>query len=110
MALTPNEIAIRFAPPKVDGDRVAIKARICGAAEELALLVHQLVPGSREESQAIKAVEIAVQWAHAGIDRRYVARDERKSPAAVRPDPLEAEAECVGAMAEADIAGRPELL
>ncbi|MFF5045609.1 Acb2/Tad1 domain-containing protein [[Kitasatospora] papulosa] len=78
MAITPREIAIRFAPPKTDADRLAIKARISRAGEEFALLVHELVPGSREESQAIKACEHAVSWAHAGIDRRYVAAGERK--------------------------------
>ena len=90
MALNPNEIRIRFAPPKADADRLAIKARICAAAEELALLIHELVPGSREETQAVKACEIAVQWAHCGIDRRYVARGERRPGAPVLIDPAEA--------------------
>ncbi|WP_431980050.1 DUF7681 family protein [Streptomyces qinglanensis] len=106
MAITPNEIAIRFTPPKTDADRVAIKAQISEAAGELAHLIHDLVPGSREESQAIKAVEIAVHWAHDGIDRRYVARAERR-PA---PDPATAEAECLSAMATADLAARPDRL
>lgn len=104
MAITPREIAIRFAPPKTDADRVAIKARISRAAEELALLVHELVPGSREETQAIKACEIAVQWAHAGIDRRYVAAGERK------PERLDPEAAGLTAMVEADLDGRAEQL
>lgn len=107
MAITPNEIRIRFAAPKTDADRVAIKARISQAAEELALLVHELVPGSREESQAIKAVEIAVQWGHAGIDRRYVAAGERKPRPA---EPVDPEAACLTAMADADIAGRADRL
>jgi hypothetical protein len=102
VAITPNEIAIRFAPPKTDADRVAIKAQISEAAEALALLVHRLVPGSREESQAIKACEIAVQWANAGVDRRYVARGERKPL-----DAAEAEAVCLAAMAQADIDAAP---
>ncbi|MEU2510519.1 Acb2/Tad1 domain-containing protein [Streptomyces syringium] len=86
MAITQSEIQIRFAPPKTDPDRVAIKARIAAAAEELALLIHELVPGSREESEAITAVEHAVQWAHSGVDRRYVARDERRGLGAPLPD------------------------
>ncbi|UQA95721.1 Acb2/Tad1 domain-containing protein [Streptomyces halobius] len=110
MAISPREIEIRFAPPKTDGDRIAIKARICEAARELALLIHELVPGSREESQAIKACEITVQWAHAGIDRRYVARGERKALAPVLIDPEDAEAACLSAVAEADIAARPAAL
>lgn len=84
MALTPHEIRIRFAPVKVDRDRVAMKDRISAAAAELALLIHELVPGSREESQAVKACEMAVHWAHDGIDRRYVAPGERHATAAER--------------------------
>ncbi|MFJ3274133.1 hypothetical protein [Streptomyces sp. NPDC086776] len=110
MAINPREIAIRFAPPKTDADRIAIKARISKAAEELALLVNELVPGSREESQAIKACEIAVQWAHAGIDRRYVAADERKPAMPILLTTDDAEAACLAAMADADIAARPERL
>lgn len=88
MAITPREITVRFAPPKTDADRTAIKARLSRAGRELARLVHELVPGSREESQAIKACEQAVSWAHAGIDRRYVAAGERKAlPAPETADP-----------------------
>lgn len=90
MAITTREISIRFAAPKVDVDRVAIKGRICELAESLALLVHELVPASREQSEAIAAVESAVAWAHAGIDRRYVARSERKPL-----DLAQAEAACM---------------
>lgn len=110
MAISPREIEIRFIPPKMDEDRVAIKARICDAAGQLAMLIHELVPGSREESQAIKACELAVQWAHAGVDRRYVARGERKKLVPVLIDPETAEAACLSAVAEADIAARPEAL
>ena len=74
MALTPHEIRIRFAAPKADAERSAIKAQISEAAEHLALLINQLVPGCREESQAIESLEIAVQWAHAAVDRRTVLR------------------------------------
>lgn len=86
MAITQTEIGIRFAPPRTDPERVAIKAEISAAAERLALLINQLVPGSREESEAITAVEHAVQWAHCGVDRRYVARDERRGLGAPLPD------------------------
>jgi len=83
MAITENEINIRFSPPKMDQDRLAIKGRICDAARTLALLIHELVPGCREESIAISAIEDAVNAAHNGIDRRYVAQHERKN---MRPD------------------------
>ncbi|MFF4900531.1 hypothetical protein [Streptomyces sp. NPDC001068] len=72
MAITTREIGIRFAPPKNDEARTAIKARISAKAEELALLIHELVPGCREQSEAINGVEHAVQWAHDGVDRRLV--------------------------------------
>ncbi|MGW3735200.1 Acb2/Tad1 domain-containing protein [Streptomyces sp. NPDC005148] len=110
MAINPHEIKIRFAPPKTDADRIAIKARISKAAEELALLVNELVPGSREESQAIEACENAVAWAHAGIDRRYVAAHERKPAMPVLLGTDDAEAACLAAMADADIAAKPERL
>ncbi|WP_262702000.1 MULTISPECIES: DUF7681 family protein [Streptomyces] len=77
MAINSSEIRRRFAPAKVDPERTEIKDRISAAAGTLAQLIHELVPGSREESEAITAVEHAVQWAHCGIDRRYVPRAER---------------------------------
>ncbi|MFD5571969.1 Acb2/Tad1 domain-containing protein [Streptomyces cadmiisoli] len=72
MAISRREIGIRFAPPKTDETRNDVKAQISTKAEELALLIHDLVPGCREESQAIKGIEIAVQWAHDAVDRRLV--------------------------------------
>lgn len=72
MAITEREIAIRFAPPKTDTVRNEIKAQLTAKGHELALLIHTLVPGSREESEAITAVEDAVRWAHDGVDRRLV--------------------------------------
>lgn len=70
MALTSQEIDKRFPAPTADHDRVAIKREISRAAHSLALLIHDLVPGSREESRAIEALEQTVFWAHAGVDRR----------------------------------------
>lgn len=78
MSITDAEIDKRFTPQKTDDDRTAIKARLSEAGGELARLIHELVPGSREESEAITSLELAVAWAHLGVDRRYVARDERK--------------------------------
>ncbi|MEV0016611.1 Acb2/Tad1 domain-containing protein [Streptomyces tendae] len=85
MAISRNEIGIRFAPPKTDEARNDIKARLSAKAEELALLVHDLVPGSREQSEAISSLEDAVQWAHAGVDRRLVLRGERRPRLAAEP-------------------------
>ncbi|GHA94079.1 hypothetical protein [Streptomyces chryseus] len=102
MAINENEIRTRFAAPATDEARTAIKTRLAAAAQEFALLVHELVPGSREESEAISSVELALWWAQAGVDRRYVPRR------AVRPlTPADAEAACLAAMAEADIASAP---
>ncbi|MFK0063423.1 hypothetical protein ACIQTN_29860 [Streptomyces werraensis] len=80
MAITRHEIGIRFAPPKTDQARNDIKARISAKAEELALLIHELVPGSREQSEAISNLEDAVDWAHNGVDRRLVLRGEQRPP------------------------------
>ncbi|MEU0950666.1 hypothetical protein ABZ379_49885 [Streptomyces canus] len=80
MAITRREIGIRFAPPKTDETRNDIKARISAKAEELALLINELVPGCREESQAIKGLEVTVQWAHAAVDRRLVLQGEQTVP------------------------------
>ncbi|MDI9836218.1 hypothetical protein [Streptomyces sp. KAU_LT] len=87
MAITRREIGIRFAPPKTDETRNDIKARISAKAEELALLIHELVPGCREESQAVKGIEIAVQWAHDAVDRRLVLRGEQSAMPQVVPAP-----------------------
>lgn len=88
MAITAREIGIRFAPPRTDEARHAIKARISAKAEELALLIHELVPGCREETQAIKGIEIAVQWAHDAVDRRLVLPGEqRPTPTLAVPSP-----------------------
>jgi hypothetical protein len=78
VAITRREIGIRFAPPKTDETRNDIKTRISAKAEELALL--KLVPGCREESQAIKGLEVTVQWAHAAVDRRLVLQGEQTVP------------------------------
>ncbi|WP_328863310.1 Acb2/Tad1 domain-containing protein [Streptomyces sp. NBC_00306] len=72
MALNDKELSVRFAVP---ADRRAhheeAKERITKAAHTFAALIHDLVPGSREESEAVTSVEEAVMWAHAGIDRRH---------------------------------------
>lgn len=101
MAITPHEIDKRFAPPATDPDRVAIKEAISGATRAVAMLIQQLVPGSREQSEAITHLEMAVSWAHMGVDRR---------PPLRRPVPDDTEAACLQAVAEADIAARPDRL
>ncbi|MFF2612287.1 hypothetical protein [Kitasatospora sp. NPDC058046] len=81
MAITEQEIRNRFAPPEADPDpvKLAIKVRIAQAAQELALIIGELVPGSREESEAITHLEMATYWAMAGVDRRLVPRGTQQS-------------------------------
>ncbi|MGX1301419.1 hypothetical protein RKD35_002907 [Streptomyces albogriseolus] len=95
MAITRNEIGIRFAPPKTDPARNDIKAQISAKAEELALLIHELVPGSREQSEAISNLEDAVDWAHNGVDRRLVLRGEQSTMPQVVPAPADEDTETV---------------
>lgn len=73
MALNDKELRVRFAPVGTDAKahHDAAKNKITAAALEFAALIHELVPGSREESEAVTSVEEAVMWAHAGIDRRH---------------------------------------
>ncbi|MEU7092948.1 hypothetical protein [Kitasatospora aureofaciens] len=78
MAINEREIRIRFAPPATDPVRLAIKARIAEAAQHLALTIHELVPGSREESEAITHLEMATGWALSGVDRRFAPRGTRE--------------------------------
>lgn len=78
MAITSREIDIRFAPPKTDDRRNAIKQEISEKAHELARLIHDLLPGCREESEAILQLEDVVHWAHSGIDRRLVLPGEHR--------------------------------
>ncbi|MER7816619.1 MULTISPECIES: hypothetical protein [unclassified Streptomyces] len=70
MAINKPELAIRF--PKVEDSarHYLAKNEITALAHELAELINDHVPGSREESEAITAVEVAVMWAHAALDRR----------------------------------------
>jgi hypothetical protein len=89
VAISKNEIGIRFAPPRTDDRRSAIKAQVSAKAEELSLLIHELVPGSREESEAIYAVESAVHWAHSGVDRRLVLPGEQRPQTGVCARPAE---------------------
>ncbi len=73
---TSREIEKRFAPPRVDEARMALKTQISDTAADLAQLIHQTMPGSDEEAEALGYLEAAVFWAHAGVDRRYVAPGE----------------------------------
>lgn len=59
--------AFTYHPPK--GDQPERYERLRAAAKDLALLIHDLVPYSREQSLALTKLEEASMWANAGIAR-----------------------------------------
>lgn len=85
MAITHDEIARRFAPPRTDGEPYARKLVVSDRAMALAEMLLTMVPGSREQSRAIEGLEACVQWAHAGIDRRLA--DEEPVPYVLADQP-----------------------
>lgn len=68
--ITKEEIEKRFTyhPPK-DGQPAKYKA-LRAKAKELAELIIETVPASREQSEAITCLETSVMFANAGIARR----------------------------------------
>jgi hypothetical protein len=52
-----------------DAEQAAVYTQIRDKAKELALLIAELVPSSREMSLSLTAVEQAVMYANAGIAR-----------------------------------------
>jgi hypothetical protein len=70
---TDYELEIRFSyHPPIDEEQRSKYEDIRSFAHELALLIHELVPASREQSLAVTKLEEAVMWANAGIARRSV--------------------------------------
>lgn len=72
VAITTTEIHRRFPPPPGDpADPAHVRrAEISRLARCVATQILTVVPGSREQTLAITALEEAVMWAHAGIARR----------------------------------------
>ena len=68
--MTREEIEVRFTYHPAFGDQAARYIAIREAAKELALLITNLTPDSREQSLALTALEEVVMWANAGIARR----------------------------------------
>lgn len=87
MAITPEEIARRFAPPRTEDAVHTRKLLISDLAMTLADTVLAMVPGSREQSRAIEGLELCVQWAHVGIDRRLDTEDDTPVPYALTEEP-----------------------
>lgn len=61
------ENAFTYHPPK--GDQPERYTKIRNAAKELAFLIDECVPDSREKSVAMTNLEQMVMWANAGISR-----------------------------------------
>lgn len=65
-----NELSVRFTyhPPK--GDQAFRYEKLRFNGRNLADMINELVPESREKSLAMTNLEQAVMWANAGIARR----------------------------------------
>lgn len=61
------ENAFTYHPPK--GDQPERYTKIRNVAKELAFLIDECVPDSREKSVAMTNLEQVVMWANAGISR-----------------------------------------
>lgn len=61
------EKAFTYHPPKADQPERYVKIR--DKAKELAFVIDECVPDSREKSVAFTELESAVMWANAGIAR-----------------------------------------
>ena len=85
MALTLEELNRRFTAPTSDADRIAMKRETTRAAQVLATLAHDFVPGTREEVRAVEAIEQAMFWLHAGIDRRGPRRNWHEQATGTEP-------------------------
>lgn len=64
------EIVTRFTYHPPHGDQAARYANLRSRAMELAQLIVETTPESREQSLALTALEEAVMWANAAIARR----------------------------------------
>jgi hypothetical protein len=63
------ELAKRFTYHAPKGDQAGRYERIRSEAHDLALVIDELAPDSREKSLAITNLEEAVMWANAAIAR-----------------------------------------
>lgn len=68
--MEPDELDVRFTyhPPKVD--QIPKYNALRSAGREMAEMVVELCPASREQSLALTNIEQAVMWANAAIARR----------------------------------------
>lgn len=67
-----NELVRRFTYHAPKGDQPDRYERIRGAALELALLINNLTPDSREKSVSLTKLDEVVFWANSSIARNEV--------------------------------------
>lgn len=70
MPLTQEELDIRFTYHPPHGDQPERYTKIGNKVRELADLIAELCPDSREQSLAMTHLEEVRMWANAGISRR----------------------------------------
>lgn len=68
--MTDDEMMVRFTYHAPRGDQAERYQRIRDKARELAQLINELTPESREQSLAFTQIEEAVFWANAAVARR----------------------------------------
>jgi hypothetical protein len=72
MAVTQEELDNRFSYHAPKGDQPERYTKIRAKAKELAELIVELCPESREQSLAITRLEEVSMWANAAIARRMI--------------------------------------
>lgn len=70
MPITNDELENRFSYHKPFGDQPERYVKIRDTAKELAIVILDCTPESREQSLALTNLEECVMWANAGIARR----------------------------------------
>ena len=65
-----EELDVRFTYHPTKDDQLGRYVGIRSQAKELAKLIDEYVPDSREKATALTKLEEAVMWANAGIARR----------------------------------------
>ena len=68
--IDPAELNTRFTYHSPTTDQIPKYGELRDRGRELAMLIAELVPSSREQSLAFTHLEQAIMWANAGIARR----------------------------------------
>lgn len=70
MHMESHEITLRFTYHSPSEDQTQRYQKLRSLAKDLAMLIDDAVPESREKSLAVTKLEEVVMWANAGIARR----------------------------------------